>query len=51
MEDNKIKTCGTLTEIEKYDPNLTREWNSIITKENLKEIPSRYKLLILIKYL
>ena len=38
MEDNKVRASGTLQELDISDPNLTREWNIIVARENSKEL-------------
>lgn len=34
MERNHVKTCGTLAEIEQNNPDLLKEWNAVISKDN-----------------
>jgi hypothetical protein len=42
MENNAIKASGVLADVEKSNPELIQEWNSIISKENAKDMLLRY---------
>lgn len=37
MENMKVRIAGTMKMIKDVDPNLVREWDAAIAKENAKE--------------
>lgn len=37
MENMKVRIAGTLKAIRDVDPNLVREWDAAIAKENAKD--------------
>ena len=37
MADSKIRVAGTMKEIMEWEPQIVREWDELIAKENAQE--------------
>lgn len=42
MDDYHVKIAKNLSEIEENDPNIMKEWNEIIARDNSKQSHTRY---------
>lgn len=38
MENNTVRVCGILSEIENNEPKIAEDWNALIAKENQNEV-------------
>lgn len=46
MDNYNVRLAKNLSEIEENDPNIMKEWNEIIARENLKQSHTRYYLFL-----